>query len=46
MLFIVVINKRVPYISHSLHLAFVYLFFIKFITYFDEYLNQYSHLVI
>ena len=46
MLFIVLINKRSDYISHSLHLAFVYLFFIDFMIYFDEYLNQDSHLVI
>lgn len=36
MLFIVVTNKRAHYISHSLHLAFVYLFFIDFMIYFDD----------
>ena len=34
--FIVVINKRTHYISHSLLLPHIYLFFIKFMTYFDK----------
>ena len=35
--FIVVINKRTHYISHSSLLPYIYLFFIKFMTYFDKY---------